>query len=46
MEEDARATVRQAGFVLMQTGKAFSNFITDHCALQAGLLVIVPTTLF
>lgn len=41
-----RATLRQAGFVLMQTRKAFSNFITDHCAPQVGLLVIVPTILF
>ena len=38
---------REAGrFVLMQTGKDFWSFITDHCAPQVELLVIVPTILF
>lgn len=46
MEEDVRVTMRQADFVLMQMGKAFWNFITDHCAPQVELLVIVPTILF
>lgn len=41
-----RVTVRQAGFVLMQTGRDFWSFITDHCAPQVELLVIVPTILF
>lgn len=32
--------------VLVQTGKSFGNLVTDHCASQVELLVIVPTILF